>query len=75
MDVWQYIRQEQIPLPNLYFSHSRRVILRSKAWLDAESGFVSPLPNEKIEERVVRFRTIGDVTCTGRGRKPRAFAR
>ncbi len=65
MDVWQYIRQEQIPLPNLYFSHSRKVILRSRAWLDAESGFVSPQPNETIQEKVVRFRTIGDVTCTG----------
>ena len=65
MDVWQYIRQEQIPLPNLYFSHTRKVILRAKAWLDAESGFVSPQPNETIEEKVVRFRTIGDVTCTG----------
>ena len=65
MDVWQYIRQEQIPLPNLYFSHTRKVILRARAWLDAESGFVSPQPNETIEERVVRFRTIGDATCTG----------
>ena len=65
MDVWQYIRQEEIPLPNLYFSHSRKVILRARAWLDAESGFVSPLPNETIQEKVVRFRTIGDVTCTG----------
>ena len=65
MDVWQYIRQENIPLPNLYFSHTRKVILRAKAWLDAESGFVSPQQNEQIEERVVRFRTIGDATCTG----------
>ena len=65
MDVWQYIRQENIPLPNLYFSHTRKVILRARAWLDAESGFVSPQQNEQIEERVVRFRTIGDATCTG----------
>ena len=65
MDVWQYIRQENIPLPNLYFSHSRRVISRAKAWLDAESGFVSPQNGEQIEQRVVRFRTIGDATCTG----------
>ncbi len=65
MDVWQYIRQEEIPLPNLYFSHTRKVILRARAWLDAESGFVSPQNGEQIEERVVRFRTIGDVTCTG----------
>ena len=65
MDVWQYIAQENIPLPNLYFSHSRRVFQRGRAWLDAETGFVSPQPDEQIVERVVRFRTIGDVTCTG----------
>lgn len=65
MDVWQYIQAENIPLPNLYFSHPRRVFQRGKAWLDAETGFVSPLPDETVEERVVRFRTIGDVTCTG----------
>ena len=65
MDVWQYIRQEEIPLPNLYFSHTRQVILRARAWLDAESGFVSPQPGEQIEEKIVRFRTIGDATCTG----------
>ncbi len=70
MDVWQYIRQENIPLPNLYFSHTRKVIMRARAWLDAESGFVSPQPNETIEERVVRFRTIGDVTCTGAVESP-----
>ncbi len=65
MDVWQYIRAEQIPLPNLYFSHQRRVFLRGRAWLDTETGFVAPQPGEHIEERTVRFRTIGDVTCTG----------
>lgn len=70
MDVWQYIRQEDIPLPNLYFSHTRKVIMRAKAWLDAESGFVSPQNGEQIEERVVRFRTIGDVTCTGAVESP-----
>ena len=65
MDVWQYIRQENIPLPNLYFSHTRKVIMRARAWLDAESGFVAPQPGETIQEKVVRFRTIGDATCTG----------
>lgn len=65
MDVWQYIRQENIALPNLYFSHRRRVFARGNAWLDAETGFIGPQANEQVEERVVRFRTIGDVTCTG----------
>jgi len=65
MDVWQYIRQEQIPLPSLYFSHQRRVFLRGRAWLDVETGFIAPQPDEHIEEKTIRFRTIGDVTCTG----------
>jgi sulfate adenylyltransferase subunit 2 len=65
MDVWQYIRQEGIQLPSLYFSHTRKVFKRGKAWLDAETGFARPQEHEKIEDRVIRFRTIGDVTCTG----------
>jgi sulfate adenylyltransferase subunit 2 len=65
MDVWQYIKAENIPLPSLYFSHKRQVFLRGKAWLDAQTGFVSPQSDEQVEERIVRFRTIGDVTCTG----------
>ncbi|WP_105483556.1 sulfate adenylyltransferase subunit CysD [Abditibacterium utsteinense] len=65
MDVWQYIEAEQIPLPSLYFSHQRKVFQRGNAWLDTETGFIAPQPGEEIVERTVRFRTIGDVTCTG----------
>jgi sulfate adenylyltransferase subunit 2 len=65
MDIWMYIQQENIPLPSLYFSHQRRVFLRGRAWLDAETGFVAPQPGETVEERTVRFRTVGDATCTG----------
>ncbi len=65
MDVWQYIQAEDIALPSLYFSHRRRVFRRGNAWLDGETGFAAPLPDEEIEEMTVRFRTIGDVTCTG----------
>lgn len=65
MDVWQYIRQEEISLPSLYFSHERRVFRRGRAWLDVETGFIAPQPDEHIEEKTIRFRTIGDVTCTG----------
>jgi sulfate adenylyltransferase subunit 2 len=64
MDVWQYIAQEKIPMPSLYFTHRRRVVERNGALL-AESEFISVNANEKVEERVVRFRTIGDMTCTG----------
>lgn len=65
MDVWQYIRQEEIPLPSLYFSHRRRVFLRDGSLLDAETGYANPQPDEEVVEKTVRFRTIGDVTCTG----------
>ncbi|MEZ5300258.1 MAG: sulfate adenylyltransferase subunit CysD [Verrucomicrobiales bacterium] len=64
MDVWQYIKLEQIPLPNLYFAHQRRVFSRGGTWL-AETDFVTVQDGESVEERTVRFRTIGDATCTG----------
>jgi len=65
MDVWQYIKSEQIPLPSLYFSHRRDVVHRSGAML-AISEVVIPQPGERVEENAtVRFRTIGDMTCTG----------
>ena len=64
MDVWQYIAMEQIPMPSLYFSHSRRVFNRRGTWL-AESEFITLYPDEVLEEKIIRFRTIGDATCTG----------
>ena len=64
MDVWQYIYQEQIEMPSLYFSHKRKVFERDGVWY-AESPFIQNKPNEVIEEKVVRFRTVGDITCTG----------
>jgi len=65
MDVWQYIKAEGIPLPSLYFTHRRDVVHRSGAML-AISEFVIPQPGEQVEkDAVVRFRTIGDMTCTG----------
>jgi sulfate adenylyltransferase subunit 2 len=64
MDIWQYIAAERIPIPSLYYSHRRRVFNRRGTWLD-DSGFITRYPNEKPEEKIVRFRTIGDVTCTG----------
>jgi len=64
LDVWQYIAHEEIPLPNLYFSHTREIIDRGGILL-AASDVVPPLPGEKVADRVVRFRTIGDMTCTG----------
>ena len=64
MDVWQYIAQEQIEIPDLYFAHNRRVFNRNGVIL-ADTDFVTPQEEEKVFEETVRFRTIGDATCTG----------
>ncbi len=65
MDIWQYIKAEEIPLPNLYFSHKRDVVHRAGAML-AISDVVVPQEGERVEkDAIVRFRTIGDMTCTG----------
>lgn len=64
MDVWQYIASEQIPMPSLYFSHTRPVFMRQGVLL-AATEFLQPIEGETLEEKIVRFRTIGDATCTG----------
>ena len=64
MDVWQYILQEELELPNLYFTHERLVFQRDGMLL-AQTEFLVPMAHEHIEEKRVRFRTIGDATCTG----------
>jgi len=64
MDVWQYLKKENIELPSLYFSHQREVIERNGSLL-AVSDFVRPTEKEVPRTETVRFRTIGDATCTG----------
>jgi sulfate adenylyltransferase subunit 2 len=64
LDVWQYIAARQIELPTLYFSHQREIINREGVLL-ATGPHVTPAPGERVERRTVRFRTIGDMTCTG----------
>lgn len=64
MDVWQYIAAENVPIPSLYFSHEREVVRRDGVLL-ARSPWNELLPGEKWERTIVRFRTIGDATCTG----------
>jgi sulfate adenylyltransferase subunit 2 len=64
MDVWQYIAQEKIEIPNIYFTHKREVVNRDGNLL-AKSDFITLMKDEKYEEMVVRFRTVGDMTCTG----------
>jgi sulfate adenylyltransferase subunit 2 len=71
MDVWQYIKQEAIPLPTIYFTHERPVVQRNGVLL-AVTDFISPLPGETVEVRRVRFRTVGDATCTGAVESPAA---
>ena len=64
MDVWQYINSEGIELPSVYFTHKREVFERD-GMLMALSPFLQPLEGEEVFEAVVRFRTVGDMTCTG----------
>lgn len=64
LDIWQYIHDEEIAMPSLYFSHRRDIINRDGMLL-AASAVVYPVGQEKIESKIVRFRTIGDMTCTG----------
>ncbi|MFL5351298.1 sulfate adenylyltransferase subunit CysD [Archangium sp.] len=63
MDIWQYIAQERIPLPSIYFSH-RREVFRRDGMLMACSPYLPLLPGERATTAQVRFRTVGDMTCT-----------
>lgn len=64
MDVWQYILAENIKIPHIYFAHERDVIERDGVILGA-TDFIELKDSEKPEKRQIRFRTIGDATCTG----------
>ena len=64
MDIWQYIKAEEIDLPSLYFAHEREVFERGGSLL-AVTDFVTVQETEAVEKKTVRFRTIGDATCTG----------
>jgi sulfate adenylyltransferase subunit 2 len=64
LDVWQYVAREQLELPLIYFSHEREVFRRD-GMLYACSDFVERLPEEEPFAAQVRFRTVGDMTCTG----------
>jgi len=64
MDIWMYIKRENIPLPSLYFAHERDTLVRNGAIL-AVSEFVSQREGETVEHKRIRFRTMGDATITG----------
>ena len=63
MDVWQYIEREKLELPSIYFAHNRDIVKRSEAIVPI-TEVTPPMTGEKIENLTVRFRTVGDITCT-----------
>ena len=71
MDVWQYIERERIEVPSIYFAHERDVFRRDNMWLST-SSFLPNGPDEAVERRTVRYRTVGDMTCTGAVSSPAA---
>jgi sulfate adenylyltransferase subunit 2 len=64
LDIWQYIDEENIELPTIYYAHRRQVFDRDGMWL-AITPFIQLLEREQVVEKTVRFRTVGDATCTG----------
>nr|WP_206323186.1 sulfate adenylyltransferase subunit CysD [Streptomyces sp. HNM0575] len=64
LDVWQYIAREKIELPAIYYAHERTVFSRSGMWL-APGEWGGPGDGERVEQRKVRYRTVGDMSCTG----------
>src|SRR5579863_6381875 len=63
LDVWNYIRREKIALPSIYFAHEREVIHYEGQWV-AISPFIRLDAGDRVERRRVRYRTVGDMTCT-----------
>ena len=64
LDVWRYIEREELDLPSIYFAHEREVVARDGMYL-AVNEWVQPRGNEQAEVRTVRYRTVGDASCTG----------
>src|SRR4051794_3056344 len=64
LDIWHYLAREDVEIPSIYFSHQRRVFRRDGMLL-TESEFNPLKKGEEVEERIVRFRTVGDLTLTG----------
>ncbi len=64
LDVWSYIKQEDIEIPSIYFAHKRATFLRDGLIWSADDAVVFREENELVEERTVRFRTVGDMSCT-----------
>lgn len=63
LDIWTFIAEHNIDLPSIYYAHRRPVFRRDNMWM-AVTDFLQPEPSEVAEEQLVRFRTVGDATCT-----------
>lgn len=63
MDIWQYIEREKLEIPSIYYAHEHEVIQRAGGLMPV-SELVQPLPGETVVRKIVRFRTVGDITCT-----------
>ena len=64
LDIWQYIAEDDVELPSIYYAHRREVFRRDGMWL-AVSPFVTLMDGDEPEEMLVRYRTVGDASCTG----------
>ena len=64
VDIWEYVAREGIALPSIYYAHERDVFLRDGMWL-TPGEWGGPKPDETVERRLVRYRTVGDMSCTG----------
>ena len=64
LDVWSYIQKEKIEIPSIYFAHKRETFIRDGLIWSANDGVVYREEDETVEERMVRFRTVGDMSCT-----------
>lgn len=64
MDVWNYIQREDIKIPSLYFAHQRDVVFRSNSWIPV-SEYLKLEEGEEVQNKKIRFRTLGDITITG----------
>jgi sulfate adenylyltransferase subunit 2 len=69
LDIWRYIEREGIELPPLYYAHEREVYQRDGMWR-AVGPVSEPTPDEVVETRLVRYRTVGDMSCTGAVESP-----
>ncbi|MCU1371122.1 MAG: cysD [Ilumatobacteraceae bacterium] len=64
LDIWQYIAEEHVAIPSIYYAHERQVFQRDGMWLSVNE-FLEPGPDEEVVTKTVRYRTVGDATITG----------